>query len=88
MKIPVNKTVKVGSYNGSLKISIPNMVHTITEIKEGDQILYKNIECNDNNEIVITMKIIKGNPPKMKAEVIYITSYNKKRRTTTKRSNK
>lgn len=53
------------------------MVHTITEIKEGDQILYKNIECNDNNEIVITMKIIKGNQPKMR-EVIYITSYNKK----------
>lgn len=62
MNIKINKTVKVGDYNGSLRISIPNMVHTMTEIEVGDALLFREIEYDENsNEMVFRLEKIKGN---------------------------
>lgn len=62
MGIRINKTVKVRNSNGSLRMSIPNMVHTMTEIEDGDILLFKDIEYDENsNEIVFRLEKIKGN---------------------------
>lgn len=60
MEIPVNKSVKVIEHNGSLIMSIPNMVHTMTGIKEGDSILYNTINYKKNSkDLKLELKIIK-----------------------------
>lgn len=61
MNFKVNKPVRVTNHNGSLRMSIPNMVHTITEINDGDRLLYKEINYKEKeNTIIITIQKIKG----------------------------
>ena len=60
MEIPINKTVKVSEHNGSLRMSIPNMVHTITDIEEGDFITYNTMDYEkESNQIKIILEINK-----------------------------
>jgi len=62
MKIPVQKIVKANENSGSIRISIPNMVHTVTNIKNGDQILFKTMTYDENSdEFELKLKKIKGN---------------------------
>jgi len=43
-KILIDKSVKVNKNNKSLQITIPNMIHTIAEIREGDYIQFHTIK--------------------------------------------
>ena len=61
MKIPVQKIVKASENSGTIRISIPNMVHTVTNIENGDQILFKTMTYNENSdEFELELKKIKG----------------------------
>ena len=60
MEFSINKSVKVAEHNGSLLMSIPNMIHTITDIEEGDSILYDTIHYKKNsNDVKLKLKIIR-----------------------------
>ena len=60
MNIILNKTVKVGENNGSMRMSLPNMVHSILEINPGDKICYKSMKYDSNlEETYILLQILK-----------------------------
>jgi len=61
MKVRLNKSVKVNNQSGTLRVSIPNMLHTMINLKTGNSLLYKSMEYNDQeDELVLTIKIIRN----------------------------
>ena len=61
-QIPIGKPMKIGAHNGTLRISIPNMIHRMTKLQKGDMIYFKTIQYNQpRNEIQLNLKIIRKN---------------------------
>ena len=58
MKTPINKYRIINDVSGTLRVSIPNMITTITQLEEGDSFLYKMMEYNqDEDELILSIKI-------------------------------
>ena len=59
-EITINKRVKVTEQNGTQRISITNMMHTILHIHNKDTIYFKTLKYDETtNEVQLNLKLIK-----------------------------